>query len=257
MGGLCSDRRFRPAAQKSAEVAAFKGDAVRQLQCFGDQRNKGFCIHCGGADETDDHVPSKVLLDDPYPENLMVCSSCLKCNNALSLDEEYFACLLECVIAGDVDPTKVRRPRIARRLSENPSLMRRLQDGRADRDGRPYWNVENERVRAVVSKLGRCHAAFEYNEPRLGHPTYVDFRPLETMNETDRRAFEGSDELAAAWPEVGSRAMQRLLVVGTDVFSEGWLVVQESNYRFKVGQDDGLNVKIVLRDYLACHVAWE
>ena len=81
--------------------------------------------------------------------------------------------LLECVIAGDVDPTKVSRPRIARRLTENPSLMRRLQDARVDRDGRPYWNVETERVRAVVSKLGRCHATFEYNEPRLGQPNSV------------------------------------------------------------------------------------
>ena len=230
---------------------------MQQLQCFGDQRNKGFCVHCGGADETDDHVPSKVLLDEPYPENLMVCSSCLKCNNALSLDEEYLACLLECVIAGHVDPTKVRRPRIARRLIENPSLMNRLQDARVDRDGRPYWNVEDDRVRAVVSKLGRCHAAFEYNEPRLAQPNYVYFTPLATMNEIDRRVFEGSGELTAAWPEVGSRAMQRLLVVGTDVFSEGWFVVQEGNYRFNVGPEDGLDVKIVLREYLACHIGWE
>ncbi len=230
---------------------------MRQLQCFGDQRNKGFCVHCGGADETDDHVPSKVLLDEPYPQNLMVCSSCLKCNNAFSLNEEYLACLLECVIAGEVDPTNVRRPKIARKLTETPSLMRRLQDARVVRDGHTCWNVENERVRAVVSKLGRCHVAFEYNEPRLEHPTYVDFRPLETMNETDRYAFDGSNELAEAWPEVGSRAMQRSLVVGNDVCSKGWVVVQEGNYRFKVGQDDGLNVKIVLREYLACQIAWE
>ena len=69
---------------------------MNNLKCYGDRRNKGFCVHCGGADETDDHVPSKVLLDEPYPENLMVCPSCLKCNNALSVDEVYLACLRKC-----------------------------------------------------------------------------------------------------------------------------------------------------------------
>jgi len=43
---------------------------MKQLQCYGDSRNKGFCVHCGGPDETRDHVPAKVLLDEPYPENL-------------------------------------------------------------------------------------------------------------------------------------------------------------------------------------------
>ena len=51
--------------------------------------------------------------------------------------------------------------------------------------------------------------------------------------------------------------MQRLLVVGSDVFSEGWLVVQENNYRFQVSQEDGLTVKIVIREYLGCHIVWE
>jgi hypothetical protein len=68
---------------------------MEQLRCFGDERNEGYCIHCGGSDETRDHSPSKVFFDEPYPKNLPVCPSCLRCNNALSIDEEYLACLLE------------------------------------------------------------------------------------------------------------------------------------------------------------------
>jgi hypothetical protein len=201
-------------------------------------------------------VPSKVLLDEPYPPNLMVCASCLACNNALSLNEEYFACLLECVIAGDVDPAKIQRARIARTLSSNPALMKRLASAKVDRAGRPYWNVEDGRVRAVIAKLGRCHAAYEYNEPQLGQPSQVAYRPIQTMDKAARDAFEASEDVVDVWPEVGTRAGQRLLVVGTDVFSEGWLVVQDGNYRYKVSQEDGLSVRIVLREYLACHVAW-
>lgn len=107
-------------------------------------------------------------------------------------------------------------------------------------------------------KLARGHAAFEYNEPRLEEPDCVSFKPMMSMDEAERQAFKGSDEAGLApWPEVGSRAMQRLLVVGADVFSEGWLVVQEGNYRFRISQEDGLTVNIVLREYLGCHIVWE
>lgn len=78
------------------------------------------------------------------------------------------------------------------------------------------------------------------------------------MTEAEEREFEQSDErVLAAWPEVGSRAMQRLLVVDQDVFREGWLVVQDGNYRYCVTQGDGLKVKIILREYLACEVIWD
>lgn len=231
---------------------------MQNLKCYGDRRNKGFCVHCGGPNETDDHVPSKVLLDEPYPKNLMVCPSCLSCNNDLSLDEIYLACLLECVLAGEADPTKLLRPKIANVLAHNKPLLERLRKARSEGSGGPIWSVENDRVKKVVLKLGRGHTAYEYNEPRLEEPDYVSFKPLLAMRESEREAFERSEEeILAGWPEVGTRAMQRLLVVGTDVFREDWLVVQDGNYRFRVSEEDGLTVKIVLREYLACHVVWK
>ena len=51
--------------------------------------------------------------------------------------------------------------------------------------------------------------------------------------------------------------MQRVLVAGTDVFDEKWLIVQEGNYRFRTSQANGLTVKIVLREYLGCEVIWD
>jgi len=69
---------------------------MEQFLNYGDQRNEGWCIHCGGVDETRDHVPSRILLDEPYPTNLPVVAACQRCNLGCSLDEEYVACLLEC-----------------------------------------------------------------------------------------------------------------------------------------------------------------
>jgi hypothetical protein len=231
---------------------------MQHFSCYGDQRSKDRCVHCGGPNETDDHVPSKVLLDEPYPDNLIVCPSCAQCNNGLSSDEEYLACLLECAIAGHVDPARVSRARIARTLERNAGLTRQLQSARTEVDGRCLWKVENDRVTAVLLKLARGHAAYEQNLPQTETPTRLVFCPLETMSGPERDSFEGRDDnVVAVWPEVGTRAMQRLLVAGGDVFSEGWLVVQEGNYRFRVDTDDGVRVRMVLREYLASDVAWE
>jgi hypothetical protein len=231
---------------------------MEQLRCFGDDRNKGYCIHCGGPSETRDHSPSKVFLDEPYPENLPVCPSCLRCNNAISIDEEYLACFLECVLAGDVDSASFQRSRIARLLDGKTALLERLRKSRMDVEGVPTWKVETERAKSVVLKLARGHAAYELNEPRTDLPLYIDFKPLRRMSDEAREAFEGhSATLVAPWPEVGSRAMQRLLVLGSEVYTEGWVVVQESNYRFRTSQEGGLRIQMVLREYLACQVCWE
>lgn len=231
---------------------------MHQFTCYGDSRNKGYCIHCGGPDETDDHIPSKVLLDEPFPTNLMVCPSCLTCNNRLSQDEEYLACLLECVIAGDTSPSSIKRPKIARSVERSDGLRRKLASAMHNVEGRRIWSVDNERVTAVLLKLARGHAAYEQNLPQVDPPSRLYFRPLETMTADDRESFEGSDDAGiAAWPEVGTRAMQRLLVVGSDVYKEDWLVVQPDNYRFRVDTDVGVRVRIVLREYLACEIAWD
>ena len=76
---------------------------------FGDDRQKGFCVHCGRPPETQDHAPPKVFLDMPYPQHRPTLPSCLKCNNGFSADEEYLACFVECVVCGTTDPEKLTR----------------------------------------------------------------------------------------------------------------------------------------------------
>ena len=69
---------------------------------FVDERLTGKCIYCGRNPETRDHVPSRVLLDKPFPDNLPVVDACRTCNEDFSQDEEYLACLIECAICGTV-----------------------------------------------------------------------------------------------------------------------------------------------------------
>jgi hypothetical protein len=230
---------------------------MEQLSSFGDDRNQGFCVHCGGPDESSDHIPSKVLLDEPFPDNMHVCACCLRCNNSLSADEEYVACLLECVLAGSAEPSIIQRAKIGRLLAAKPPLLARLQNSRSTVTSTPVWNIENDRVRRVVIKLARGHVAYELNEPQLEDPDDLEFRPLPTLTDMERDRFEASSgSLTAPWPEVGSRSLQRMLVVGSEVYEPGWIEVQGGNYRYSVSQDGGPTVKIVLREYLACEVRW-
>ena len=98
-----------------------------QLRDYSDERLRCFCVHCGGSTGTRDHVPSKVLLDEPYPENLPSVPACSQCNSSFSLDEEYVACLIECILAGSTDPTRINRMRIRDILKKRPALTSRLQ----------------------------------------------------------------------------------------------------------------------------------
>jgi hypothetical protein len=233
---------------------------MRHFACHGDDRNKGFCVHCGGPPETKDHLPSKVLLDEPLPANVFVSPACFSCNNGLAPDEEYVAALIECVLAGEVDPPLIGRLKIAKTLASSVRLTERLGRARRIENGLPVWDVEQERLRNVLLKLARGHAAYELNDPRLEEPDVCMVRPIPTMSADEYADFEdrpkpGVVELGV-WPEVGSRMMSRLLIAENEVFNEGWLV-QEGRYRYKMNWHAGLDVRIVIREYLACQVVWE
>ena len=59
----------------------------------------------------------------------------------------------------------------------------------------------------------------------------------------------------AAWPEVGSRMMTRILT-GADT-RNGWVVVQDGVHRYTVMQCGQLTVKSVLFEYLPTEVRWD
>jgi hypothetical protein len=69
-------------------------EQLKQITPFSDLRLDAQCAYCGSFPESRDHVPSKILLDEPFPYNLPVVPSCNNCNNGFSKDETYFACAI-------------------------------------------------------------------------------------------------------------------------------------------------------------------
>jgi hypothetical protein len=224
---------------------------------FADERFSGMCVYCGGEYSTDDHVPSKVLLDEPFPDNLPLVPACKDCNTNFSVDEPYLACLLECIIVGSTDPAMMSREKVRRILTKRPHFGVQVSAGRTQKDdGTLIWQPDLARVRNVIVKLARGHAAYERSEPRFEDPANVAVVPLLTLTTEQRQAFETPPE-EHGWPELGSRAFLRTVVVGWDAYLEdGWQVVQPGRYRYLVAEGP-TTVRMVLSEYLACEVVWE
>ena len=215
-----------------------------------------YCVYCGGTTGTRDHVPSRVLLDEPYPDNISIVPACESCNNGLSLDEEYVACLIECTVTGSANAADIRRDKIKRILTAKPELTARLNQARQQAPNGVRFLIEPVRVRSVVMKLARGHVAYELNEPQFDEPMTISFKPLIYMTDEERDNFEQATSTIGmtGWPEVGSRAMQRLIEDYDE--SSGWIVVQPGRYRYQTSVDGGVTVRMVLSEYLACEVQW-
>ena len=228
---------------------------------FIDERYTCICVYCGTQPDTRDHVPSKVLLDEPVPPELPVVGACRRCNDSFSLDEQYLACFLDCVICGDAEASGARRPNVKRILEEKPTLQSRIEGARKrDKADNLLWEAEADRVRNVILKLARGHAAYELY-PKLEKPNTVSFASLQILSDDQRAAFEkvAGDNYIDLWPEIGSRAFLRAFGKPPDriPLSGGWVVVQPDRYRYTVVETGGVLVRMVLSEYLACEVVWK
>jgi len=217
----------------------------------------GVCVYCGGPPDTCDHIPSRVLLDEPFPDNLPVAECCETCNTGFSLDEQYLACFIDCVIAGSTLPSDVARPKVKRILAETPALTSRIAvseiKGLFDQQ---IWEPEIDRIHNVFLKLARGHVAYELSLLRIDEPLRIACTPIIAMDDHDVEHFLNPQE-TPFWPEIGSRAFIRACKQFPDLAADHWKVVRPGRYQYLVSQADGLFVRILLSDYLACEVRWD
>jgi hypothetical protein len=222
---------------------------------FADERH-AVCAYCGGIPSTADHVPSRVLLDKPYPNNLPVVRACDACNSGFSRDESYLACLVECALMGSTDPRLIARQKVSRMLVEKPSLRALVESCRSEGEaGTASWDADASRVGAVVVKLARGHAAYECGEPMLEEPDRVSFIAVSSLSADERQSFE-TPPVETVYPEIGSRAFCRVVPNSEGLVRNGWRVVQPGRYRYLVSFSGPITVRFVLSEYLACQVVW-
>lgn len=241
---------------------------MENIRDYSDNRLITACLYCGGPRETREHTPSRVFLEPPLPNNLPIIRACRECNNGFSLDEEYLACLIECVIVGSTLPSNIQRPKIANILQNNLSLRAKLEAAKSLKDGRTQFDVEPRRIKNIILKLAQGHAAFELSKICREKPYHLDWVPLCHMNKDEYESFDAC-QFVEQLGEIGSRQTQRLLVTELKLVSgkgeylterliiNDWIDVQENYYRYiAIEEHNCVRIKIVIREYLACEVIW-
>jgi hypothetical protein len=234
---------------------------MKKIRSLGDQREVYFCAFCGGKTGTRDHCPSKIFLEQPFPENLPVVPACEKCNNSFSVHEEYMACLIACVLSGSTEPELISSQKIAKILKRKEYLRLKINNSILKEGNKYLFEPEIERVEKVLTKLAQGHSLFELHLPVHRNPDSISFFALPILDRQQRLEFElppepDSMDYGLLLPEVGSRAMTRMFT-GTDVSENGWIVVQQGTYRFLALQNTGVEVRIVFSEYLGCVVRWD
>ncbi len=219
---------------------------MRQIKTFSDSRLDAQCAYCGEFPNTRDHVPSKILLEKPYPENLPVVPSCLKCNNGFSLDEEYFACTIECLIHGTTDVDKLSRKNIVKILKRKTKLKKRLDDSFFIENGKTFFKIEVKRIENVILKLAYGHAKFENSTIQYEKPKQISYMPIDYMTDKEYNTFYKITELQKS-PEIGSRATQNIHISQNGIPIDNWIVVQKGIYQYSVTPNvNNLKLRILI-----------
>jgi hypothetical protein len=171
------------------------------------------------------------------------------------MDEQYMACLLDCLISGTTAPESVQRETVKKTLRAKPALAQRLKDAQKIVDGQAYFSFESERINNVVKKIAMGHALYELNLILEADEAEISITPLVMFDEEQQAEFEElRDSSLGLWPECGSRLLQR--IAANPSCENGWIEVQPGRYRYAVIQADGVEVRMVFSEYLACIVRW-
>lgn len=214
---------------------------------YGEGHPERVCCYCGGFADTVDHVPSKVFLDKPYPDNLPVVPCCKKCNEQFSLDEEYVAVLFECVRLQTFTPKQFKREKIRKIVNHNPAILQTVKETiHPLLDGHFSIDPENVRLKKVLTKLIAGHLRFEGLDQWFLHDALdiCFYQDIHTNDEFFRRFYSpiNSDLL----PEVGSRAL--IALVENGYAGSPWFTVQPGRYEYSVAPDNS-EVRIIIHDF--------
>lgn len=151
---------------------------------------KQSCIYCGSKALTRDHVPPRLLLERPFPKNLLTVPSCLDCNRGASKDEEYFLALIAQVSQSPHIQAKLDSGgTLDRAFTRSPALEQRFLDAiRIDENtGQPFIEPELPRVARIVKKIALGLFELKYNwSPPSESVHYAHLFPYEAQ---DARPF--------------------------------------------------------------------
>lgn len=249
----------------------FWGDS--KLRCFEEFRRSADtrCIYCGGIADTREHIPPKIFLNKPYPDNLFDLPACKNCNNGFSADELYSEVFID---------TLKTISSYSEKISDNNVV--RSQRTTAYNDAKQSYEAylktkrfaPNERLNRVILKLAFGHSVFEVNEGAAAWHDDMLIKKIEIryrfeLNDADIAEFYSPVFMdGKLLPEIGSRAFHNIYVIepvdkdsltSKDIADRQvvtlWTTVQENNYEYIVWiEHNGIHIKMAIHNFVFTHI---
>lgn len=214
---------------------------------YGEGHPERMCCYCGECADTVDHVPSKILLNEPYPENLPTVPCCRKCNEQFSLDEEYVAVLFECVRWQTFNSGQFQREKVRKIAEHTPALLETVKETVLPLlNGHFSIDLRDVRLNRVLTKLIGGHLRFEGLDQLFLHEGFdIRFYHDIHANLEFYRWFH-SPIFSELLPEVGSRALNAMIEQGS--VGGSWFTVQSGTYAYCVAPDNS-EVRIIIQNF--------
>jgi hypothetical protein len=125
------------------------------------------CVYCGEKALTVDHIPPKLLLSKPYPNNLITVPACSECNAGFQADDEYTR------LVASIDLRASNQRDVQSKL---PAVLRSLE--------RPEAQAFADYVKRNMAET----TILDASERPMGHTMEVDKK---RVNATGRRIVRG------------------------------------------------------------------
>lgn len=229
---------------------------------YWEKKRENGCLYCGAKAETREHVPSKTLLEEPYPENLPTIPACFKCNNGFSLDEQYFACFLE-FLKSSIYIGYQCNDKIVRTMNENLPLKQLIESQIKNIDGKINFTYDISRFDRIVSKLAIGHVGYEFDNVCFDGPKTIWYEFSFRLKEDFKRQFL-KPQIMNKFPEISSRfACDYCIIQNTETgeafLLNDWIDIQEQRYEYHTFINDkgGITVRMLIFDILFCQVDFE
>ena len=230
---------------------------VQRYDLFHDERFGRTCFHCGSFPDTVDHVPPKVFLDEPYPDNIITVPRSGGCNSASSLDEQYVASLIEVVVRGTTDPSRLQRRKIFKTLEHTPALRERLDQAAAMNNDTCTVVPELERVHHLLEKIARQRWRFETSQDTADFSAIVRCDVLPLSEEMREVFFASLGPSLLGWGEIGSRGFIRSACGAEEsIHGPGREDVQVGRFSYSV-DSGGDRVRMIFSNYLHAAICLE
>jgi hypothetical protein len=229
------------------------------------------CIYCGAVANSREHIPSKIFLEKPYPNNLLLVPSCKTCNNYFSYDELYTWFAIQILkkeyyrsiyITSETyeDRFKKHSPIIAKVHKDVESFCLSKDLNQKD----DIYNFKSKRIERILWKLAVGHSVFELSEcyytgdEEWNISITYSFLPTLSLNEIDD--MNASIDISNyPLPEVGSRIFEHIYVLQPKINYKcykgflmlDWIDIQKMKYRYTCANlGDRIVVKIVINEFL-------